>query len=181
MGNGGPATACGFVGPADVVTDKLGNVYIADASNSSVRVVTPSGIINTFAGTYTGGYNGDGGPATAAQLNHPSGLAVDDSGNVYIDDLTNNRIRKVSRGTTSVNPLLSPENEINIYPNPAKNDLSVSAPFQIITIVITDLLGQLIFQQECNSKKVLINVAALPAGVYLIKTNNIYISKFVKY
>ncbi len=79
----------------------LGNVYIADAHNHRIRKVTVStGIITTIAGTGTSGsYSGDNGPGTSAALNLPCGVAIDTSGNVYIADSFNNRIRKVTVST----------------------------------------------------------------------------------
>jgi trimeric autotransporter adhesin len=103
-GDGGPAIGAElssyFVG---VAADAAGNFYIADSDNSVIRKVNTSGIISTIAGTAgTFGYSGDNGPATAASLNFPGGVAVDAAGNVYIADTDNNRIRKVvTSGTIS--------------------------------------------------------------------------------
>jgi len=98
-GDGGPATSAqlGYLG-LGVAVDGVGNLYIADSSNSRVREVSSSGIITTLAGTGTGGYSGDGGPATGAQLSYPSGVAVDSTGNLYISDTGNFLVRKVSPG-----------------------------------------------------------------------------------
>ena len=181
VSSGIPATAAAFVSPTGLAVDQSGNVYISDESNQVVQMVTPSGFIYTIAGNHTAGFSGDGGPATAAEINAPIEVAIDDTGNVYICDLANNRIRELIKGTTAVNTILSPGNEINIYPNPAKNDLSVSAPFQINTIVITDLLGQMIFYKVFDTKKAQINVAGFADGIYFIKVNDIYVRKFVKY
>jgi sugar lactone lactonase YvrE len=95
-GDGGKATDAGLNVPVGVAIDKAGNLYIADSSNSRVRKVTPDGSISTFAGTGKSGHSGDGGPATAAQLKEPEGLAVDSAGNLYIADRLDCRIRKVS-------------------------------------------------------------------------------------
>ena len=93
---GGRATAADLTWPEDVAVDAAGNVYIADPPGSAVRKVTPDGIITTVAGTNTAGFSGDGGPATRAQLREPSGVAMDRSGNLYIADTFNFRIRKVT-------------------------------------------------------------------------------------
>ena len=81
--------------PRSVAVDRASNVYIADRLNDRILKVDAAGNTSTFAGTETRGYSGDGGPATAAQLFSPEGVAVDDMGNVYIADTNNNRIRKV--------------------------------------------------------------------------------------
>ncbi len=95
-GDGGQATAAEFYEPTGIAADMQGNVYIADWGNNRIRVVNTNGIINTFAGNSSGGFSGDGGPAVAAELYYPSGVATDAMGNVYIADAANNRIRMVT-------------------------------------------------------------------------------------
>ena len=94
-GDGGPAGSAelGFTG--GVALDSAGNIYIADGGNNRIRKVSTSGIITTVAGKGTKGFSGDGGPATSAELGSPSGVAVDSTGNIYIDDENNDRIRRV--------------------------------------------------------------------------------------
>ena len=84
--------------PSGVAVDTAGNLFIADPSNNRVRKVTPGGVISTVAGNGTAGFSGDGGPATSAQLNYPTGVAVDAAGNLFIADEANNRVRKVTPG-----------------------------------------------------------------------------------
>jgi sugar lactone lactonase YvrE len=79
----------------DVAIDLKGNLFISDGSYHRVRKVSPSGIITTYAGTGVAGYNGDGIAATTAMLNVPIGVAVDDTGNLFIAERDNYRIRKV--------------------------------------------------------------------------------------
>jgi sugar lactone lactonase YvrE len=96
LGDGGPATAAALNEPGDVVVDPAGNIYIADSGNQRIRkVAAGSGIISTVAGNGTKGVNGDGGAATAASLDGPGGIAVDASGNLYISDSSNSRVRAV--------------------------------------------------------------------------------------
>ncbi len=96
-GDGGAATAAQLSSPSGLAVDVQGNVYIADTGNSKVReVIAGSGLIVTVAGNGTPGLSGDGGPATSAQLNYPNAVAVDVSGNIYISDTSNSRIRKVT-------------------------------------------------------------------------------------
>ncbi len=96
-GDGGPATAARLFNPSGVATDKQGAVYLADTFNQRVRKIA-GGVITTFAGNGVAGYSGDGGAATAAQLNFPTDVAVDAQGTVYIADQTNHRVRMVSNG-----------------------------------------------------------------------------------
>ncbi len=95
-GDGGPATAAANSGPAGVSLDGAGNLYFSDYHNNRIRKVSTSGIITTIAGTGSGGYSGDGGPATAANIFVPWGVVVDPSGNIYFSDRYNNRIRKIN-------------------------------------------------------------------------------------
>ncbi len=99
-GDGGPATVASLNNPEGLALDAAGNIYIADTSNHRIRKVTvATGIITTVAGSsITGGFSGDGGPATKAKLNNPKGVAVDAAGNIYIADSFNNRIRMVHGG-----------------------------------------------------------------------------------
>jgi len=96
-GDNGPAASAQLNGPSGVAVDSAGNLYIADTLNNVVRKVS-AGVIATVAGTGTPGSGGDNGPPTSAQLYAPSGIAVDSSGNLYIADSANNRIRLVSGG-----------------------------------------------------------------------------------
>ncbi|GAB4044632.1 NHL domain-containing protein [Spirosoma jeollabukense] len=91
-----PATTAHLAFPNRVTVDGSGNLYIADTDNNRIRKVSPLGLITTVAGTGIQGYTGDGGPATAAQLNTPVGLALDGSGNLYVTDTYNHRIRKIN-------------------------------------------------------------------------------------
>ncbi|HXD93811.1 MAG TPA: T9SS type A sorting domain-containing protein [Bacteroidia bacterium] len=95
-GDGGQATNAELFEPSGVALDYLGNLYISDRFNGRIRKVNTSGIINTIAGTGIQGYSGDGGQATIAELNNPTGIAVDTIGNLYIADFFNNCIRKVN-------------------------------------------------------------------------------------
>jgi sugar lactone lactonase YvrE len=99
-GDGGKATESALYYPLGVTADNNGNLYVSDSSNSRVRKVAPDGTITTIAGNGLSGYSGDGGPATVAQLKAPAGLALDASGNLYIADRLDNRIRKVSTDGT---------------------------------------------------------------------------------
>ncbi len=93
-GDGGPATDAQLWHPNDVAVDKWGNVYFVDQDNSKMKQVDTLGIIHTLVGTGVAGFNGDGIAGDTAMLNFPAGIAVDTTGNVYIADLYNLRVRK---------------------------------------------------------------------------------------
>src|ERR1019366_3221187 len=93
-GDGGPATAAKIYVPWGVAVDIAGNIYISDRYNNRIRKVNTSGNISTIAGTGIAGFSGDGGPATAAEINQPVDITIDQSGNLYFSDFINNRIRK---------------------------------------------------------------------------------------
>jgi hypothetical protein len=95
-GDGGQATAAEINWPRGGRIDASGNTYLVDASNHRIRKVTATGIISTFAGNGTSGYTGDGGQATAAEINTPYEVCVDNSGNVYVSDQTANVVRKIA-------------------------------------------------------------------------------------
>ena len=96
-GDGGPATAARFAAPIGLTIDAAGNIYVADFYNHRVRRIDPAGIITTVAGTGERGFGGDGGPATAARFNFPVGLAMDATGNLYVADRHNHRVRRIDR------------------------------------------------------------------------------------
>ncbi len=96
IGDNGPATKAVLNNPIGLALDAAGNVYIADANEFRIRVVTPNGIISTIAGGTQSGYAGDGGPALNALLNFPHAVLPDGLGNIYIADTQNNVIRKLT-------------------------------------------------------------------------------------
>ncbi|MDD5138786.1 MAG: hypothetical protein PHY43_00835 [Verrucomicrobiales bacterium] len=95
-GDGGQATNALIRGAVGVAVDTSGNVFIADQNNYRIRKVDTNGIISTVAGTGANGFSGDGGAATNAKLSFPSGVALDNSGNLFIADSSNHRIREVN-------------------------------------------------------------------------------------
>lgn len=99
-GDGGSATSAQLNCPYGVAVDGAGNVYISEQQGHRIRKVDTDGNISTVVGTGTGGYSGDGGPATSAQILAPWDVEVDEAGNLYIADTGNRRIRKVDAGGT---------------------------------------------------------------------------------
>ena len=95
IGDGGPALAAQFSNIQGIAIDRLGNLYLSDTDNHRVRKVS-GGTVTTIAGTGVAGFSGDGKSAVNAQLNFPYGLALDSAGNVYVADLGNQRVRRIS-------------------------------------------------------------------------------------
>jgi uncharacterized protein (TIGR03437 family) len=115
-GDGGPATSAAinlFTSHDGLAMDDTGNLYIPDAANNRVRRVDGTGTINTIVGNGTAGFSGDGSPATTAGLNSPTDVAVDASGNLFIADTTNNRVRKVAAASGPAAPSISANGIVN--------------------------------------------------------------------
>ena len=147
-GDGGPATSAQFNFPEDVAVDGLGNLYIADQYNNRVRKVNVfTGLITTIAGTGVAGYNGDGGPATSAQLNWPSGIEVDALGNLYIADQRNDRIRKVDSSTGVITTIAG--TGIRGYNG---NGLATSTHLNRPSDIVLDETGNLYFADRDNNR-----------------------------
>jgi trimeric autotransporter adhesin len=142
-GDGGPATGATLHSPNCIVVDAANNIYFGDQV-SAIRKIDAAGNISTIAGTGIIGFGGDGGPATIAQLDGPNGLAIDASGNLFISDLGNYRIRKVDASgmiTTIAGTGIMDYNADDI---PA-TDANIN-PFGIITdgagnIVVTEVVS----------------------------------------
>lgn len=104
-GDGGLATNAQINAPTDVDVDSAGNIYFTDTGNHRIRKIDLAGNISTVAGTGTASYSGDGGLATSATLNTPSGIDLDNVGNVYFSDKLNHVIRKVDTFTNRISTI----------------------------------------------------------------------------
>lgn len=142
-GDNGPASAASLSAPRGVAVDGAGNIYIADTNNSRIRRVDAiTGVITTVAGSGSGGYGGDNGPATKAWISIPFGVALDSFGNVYIADTYNSRIRKVNA----------------------------------ITGVITTVAGSYGYGYVGDNGPAITASLAMPSGVTVDASGNIYIA-----
>ncbi len=180
-GDGGPATDASLNYPQSISVDAYGNLLICDW-NQYVRAVDVSGMISTLAGNGTYGYSGDGGPATAAAFWGAIGARVNSAGNVYVADHGNRVIRKISG--PYVLPVVNAKDistAINIFPNPSTGTLTVSATDKIQKIAITNSLGQTVFFKEYDRQSVNINIAGFPTGLYVVKVNDQFVQRVVKY
>ena len=199
-GDGMPATDA-QINPIKVALDSVSNIYISDKYNLRIFKVDGSGIIHCVAGNGVLGFSGDGGPATAAEFNYPSGVALDACGNLYIAETgtlstpDSANIRKVT-----FNPTCDPysdhfdsaslaiktiiNNEVHIYPNPVYSEITIKVNNKIDQITITNLIGQTVYSQACDLEKAEVNIAGLPEGVYIVKVKdnegNVTTNKIIK-
>jgi hypothetical protein len=145
-GNGGQATLAGLNMPSSVAVDFFGNIFIADAGNHVIRKINTSGIISTVAGNNVQGFSGDNGPATLASLNGPSSVFVDFSGNLYIADLQNNRVRMVSGVGSQITTIAG--NGTAAYTG--NNGPATSASLNHPSSVVMDMNGNIFIADEHN-------------------------------
>ncbi len=177
-GDGGAATAAELYSPTGVSIDTAGNICIADGTNNRTRIVNSSGIINTIAGNgygapSSGGYSGDGGNSTAAELYLPWNISADNSGNIYIADETNNRVREVTSViTTGINKQLIASNEVNIYPSPSIGLFTISGVSQGQVIELYNNFGQKLTTTVVNYTCMHLDISNQPEGIYLIRIQN---------
>ncbi|HBE76636.1 MAG TPA: hypothetical protein DDW65_02470 [Firmicutes bacterium] len=146
-GDNGPATNARLNFSSGLAIDKFGNLYIADTFNNVVRKVDTNGNITTVAGNGTEGYSGDNGLATSVKLDYPSGVAVDNAGNLYIADSRNDVIRKVD-----INGIITTVVGKGRIPGySGDNGLATSAELDYPTILALDNDGNLYITDYSNS------------------------------
>lgn len=185
---GGPTPSSGIDGVAATATstipygirfDREGNLYISEYDAEKVRMVNSAGIISTVAGTGVAAFTGDGGPATAAQLNHPAGVAFDSCNNLYIADVRNYRIRKVTfhplcgvADTPSLSmpqPAAAMHSEPYVYPMPAGNEVYVAGLGAAVTYNIYNAVGVIVLNGILQQGDNRIVVKDLPGGMYILE------------
>jgi uncharacterized protein (TIGR03437 family) len=147
-GDGAAATTAQFNGLFAIAVDSSGNLYICDQFNQRVRKVS-GGTINTFAGDGTAGFFGDKGAATSAEVNLPSGVAVDSSGNLYIADRNNNVIRQVNTSGT-ITTVAGDNGSGAGYSG--DNAAATSAQLNLPTAVTLDSAGNMYIADTVNNR-----------------------------
>jgi uncharacterized repeat protein (TIGR01451 family) len=188
----------------DVKLDRLGNLYITDYQNHVIRKVTAAtGIITTVAGNGTAGYSGDGGLATQAQLNNPFGCAIDSSGNIYIVDHGNFRIRKINAATGIITTIAGNGNggisgdggpainaniqdPLGVALDTSENNLYITTGYvgrirkvNLLTGIITTIAGGgYLYGDGILATNAVLNI---PSAIAVDSANNIYFTEFGSY
>ena len=159
--------------------DYYHNLFLAEADNNRIRKIDSMGYIHTVVGTGIGGFNGDNGRSDTTKVYLPEGIAFDSCNNLFFIDLMNYRIRKVAFNPTCA-PLvdttdttnsihnLAAQNSISIYPNPAKEQLTITGGSNAKDIAILNAVGQLVITQKSNSYKASVDISSLKYGLYFI-------------
>jgi hypothetical protein len=125
----------------------------------------------------------DGGPATNATINGPGGLTVDSCGNIYLADVLNRRIRRISNPVCTRADLFNYSagiQSIIIFPNPATAQLTITANNKINEVVITNLIGTVVYNHAYNISNIQVDIAQLPPGMYLLQLTDENGQKVVK-
>ncbi len=191
-GDGGNATASLLFQPNNVILDRGGNIYIADAGNHRIRKIDSSGIISTVAGigTFTGEISGDGGPATAAEIAELHGICLDTAGStLYLTDVYRIRKMTIPRVVTTTTSAGSPVNANNlfaIYPNPNNGEFRVDFGENVkdVKIIVSDVIGQLVrtIVRNGNNRSISVDLGNTPPGTYLLKAyadGRVYTSQLI--
>jgi hypothetical protein len=238
-GDGGIATDAKMNRPKGIVTDALGNLYVAEYGSNRIRKITTSGVISTIAGTGTAGYNGEDIDATSAQLKGPLSLAIDNTNSLYISEPDNYRIRKISAsgkittiagtgingssgdggpatnatfqtltglclnssgalflndigsdkvrriaGVVGVETHVKSECQtIEVFPVPNNGIFSVQTPLAISFVNVYNIGGVLVHEQTCIGTETQVDITAQPPGAYIVYVrcgDKMYVSKVVK-
>lgn len=173
-GDGGLATAARLRRPYGIGCAADGTLYIADADNHCVRRVDAgTDVITTLAGTGVSGFTGDGGTPAFAQLSIPTDVvpASSGSGEIYILDFDNKRIRRIGSVTTVTNAVIGTTSRLDVHPNPCHGQVvfNISAPAdEQLTIVVSSVTGQVVKQMTTTTNTATELTLNVPAGIYFI-------------
>lgn len=172
-GDGAQATACELNGPFQLTTDAARSLYIADKMNKRIRKIDSNAVITTVVGNGTLGFSGDGGQATACELNFPTAVAVNATANIFVADESNLRIRETMM-PLGVNVVQAESAEIKVYPNPSSGVFTIMQPVPgegMLRAEVYNVLGEKIANSQwpiANGPKQ-IDLSEKPSGIYFIK------------
>jgi hypothetical protein len=175
-GDGGPGDLAELSGPEGVAFDRNRAMYISDTYNNCIRKVEAgTKVITTIAGNGNFGFSGDAGLAISAELNNPTNVAFDSTGNMYIADQYNNRIRKVSNIVQGINEISNLNYDISVLPNPNDGHFVLRLhPLaqEIISLVeIYTVLGKTIFSEVPTNAQgdLYADISGEPPGIYFYR------------
>jgi sugar lactone lactonase YvrE len=155
-GDGGQATAAELKSLNGIVVDVLGSIYITDYYDNVIRKINTTGIISTIAGNGINGYSGDGGQATAAELNNPDGIATDTDGNIYITDSNNSRIRKIN--SAGIITTIAGD---GVGGYTGDGGQATAAELATSTYLAVDIVGNLYITEEFHDRIRMVNTAGI--------------------
>ncbi len=176
-GDGGAATLAKLKGPTSIALNSHGDLYIGHWG--AIRMVNTADIITTISGDGTCGYSGNGGTPDLAKLCAPYGLAIDGSDAIYFVDQSCSCVRRIGF-PVSISSLERKGKNVQIYPNPAINELTIKYSDKISTISISNCIGQILSIHQFNSEEVRMDIGDLPNGLYFVTINGIEVRRFVK-
>lgn len=165
-GDGGAATNAALNAPYGVTVDNIGNVFIADYVNNRIRKVNTNGVISTVAGNGYYGISGDGGAATNAWLNNPFAVTVDNAGNLFIADQSNNRVRMVNANGI-ITTVAGNGSTIHSGDGNTAVNSSVSNPNGLAV----DIAGNLLIAEQGNNR--IRKMYSLPGNLFDLTLSNI--------
>lgn len=200
-GDGGQATNSQLNIPEAVITDTAGNIYVAEGINCVRKIAVSTGIITTIIGNGTTGNAGDGGPATNAQLNAPSGLYIDNQGYIYVADYHNNKVRRVNTATGIITTFAGTGTPGYSGDNGPATDAELNGPIQVFSdhddnIIIADSYNNVI-RKVAAATGIITTIAGTgaagysgdgglattaqldqPDGIYVDAFNNMFIAEY---
>lgn len=166
-GDGDIAISAQLNNPVSIAVSSEGIIYISDQGNNAIRMINKKGIITTVVGNGTKGYKGDGDKPTLALLNAPNGITIDKWDNLYIADMGNHVVRKVTGLANAANGAITKENEVEISTDVTANLLIIkikTGDFQ--TLSIEDNNRKVLIEQSIKSNITKVNVQSLLPGEY---------------
>lgn len=167
-GDGGQATAAEIKIPTGIYCDAAGCLYICDWGNFRVRKVSSLGNITTIIGNGTNGFSGDGSFATNAAIADPIALTLDATGNIFLSDRNNWRIRKITNTINAITPITFSANKISIYPNPTNSIFKITTnTSEKLTLDLYDINGKHLFNKHFVGAAD-IDVNYLDNGIYTL-------------